>query len=490
MKFIPVFFGFVFLVMSQVLASGPLNLVLITADDMNWDSMGCTGSRVPDITPHIDRLAGEGILFRQAHAAVPVCQPVRATMSTGMYSFNSGCRGFGPIRDDVKTFNEVLHEQGYLISMLAKNPHYEPMEKWFVDYEVLADELLTGRSPKRFADHTRRFIQMAKEQGKPFFHHVNAQDPHRPFWWRGDGGEDRDDYPPVSRVIKPGEVEVPGFLEDIPAVRQEVADYYTCVHRFDEVVGAVMHELEQAGVADNTLVMFYAGDHGMAFPFAKSNLYDAGTRGALILRWPEKIAAGQVDGDHLISTIDFAPTLLEAADAPPLDGIDGRSFLPIAMGEAQEGWDHVFTVYHETFFKRLLETRCVRTKDTAYIWNAWSDGRMKYRAENMTGATWKAMLEVAKNDVEMRERTNFYLYRTPEEFYVNGADEWERHNRVNDPAFAFEVNRLRQLLGEWMKSEGDPLAEAFERRHDIEFMRQFNADLKEKLHGKPSSREQ
>ena len=476
------------LISIRLIAAEPLNLVLITADDMNGDSMGCTGSRVLNITPNIDRLASEGILFHEAHAAVPVCQPVRATMSTGMYSFHSGCRGFGPIDDGVKTFNEVLHDQGYLISMLAKNPHYEPMEKWFVDYEVLADELLTGRSPEKFAEHTRRFIQMAKEQGKPFFHHVNAQDPHRPFWWRGDGGGDRSEYPPVSREIKPEEVEVPGFLEDIPAVRQEVADYYTCVHRFDEVVGAVMRELEAAGVADHTLVMFYAGDHGMAFPFAKSNVYAAGSRGGLILRWPGVIPSGQVDDEHLLSTIDFAPTLLEAAEAPPLEGIDGRSFLAIAKGENQAGWDHVFTVYHETFAKRLLETRCVRTKDTAFIWNAWSDGNMTYRAENMAGATWKAMRQQAKDDPAMRKRTNFYLYRTPEEFYVTGADEWERHNRVNDPAFAFEIRRLQSMLVKWMNGVGDPLAEAFEQRHDISYMSRFNAELKERLHGKKKTR--
>lgn len=469
-------------------AAEPLNLVLITADDMNWDSMGCTGSEVPEITPHIDRLASEGILFRQAHASIPVCQPVRATMSTGLHSFSSGCRGFGPIRDEVKTFNEVLHEAGYLISMLAKNPHYEPMKKWFVDYEVEADELLTGRSPVKFAKHTRRFLEMAKEEGKPFFHHVNSQDPHRPFWWKGDGGIDRSAYPGVSRVIKPGEVEVPEFLEDLPEVRREVADYYTCVHRFDQVVGAVMRELEEAGVADNTLVMFFGGDHGMAFPFAKSNLYDAGSRGTLIVRWPGEIPSGQVDDEHFVSTVDFAPTLLEAAGAPALQDIDGRSFLPVAKGGSQAGRDHVFTIYHETFAKRLLETRCVRTKKHAYIWNAWSDGEMQYRAENMAGRTWKAMLEAGETNPEIRERCNFYLHRTPEEFYVVAEDEAERNNRIDDPEVASEVERLQGLLVEWMERQDDPLAAAFERRRDPEFMSRFNAELKAELHGGRSKR--
>ena len=93
--------------------AAPLNIVLITADDMNWDSLGCTGSSVPGISPNIDRLASQGILFTEAHATIPVCQPVRATMHTGMFPNRSGVRGFGPLRDDVRTINEVMHEAGF-----------------------------------------------------------------------------------------------------------------------------------------------------------------------------------------------------------------------------------------------------------------------------------------------------------------------------------------------------------------------------------------
>jgi len=92
-------------------------------------------------------------------------------------------------------------------------------------------------------------------------------------------------------------------------------------------VGAVLQALKDEGAVENTLVMFYGGDHGMSFPFAKSNDYENSSRGALILRWPEVIQPGGVDREHLISTLDFTPTLLDAAGLPPLPGIDGRSFL-------------------------------------------------------------------------------------------------------------------------------------------------------------------
>ena len=451
-----------FLLLAGWASAAPLNIVLITADDMNWDSTGVTGSTVPNITPHIDRLASQGILFTQAHATIPVCQPVRATMHTGLYPERSGVRGFGPIRDDVWTINEVMHEADYLISMLAKLPHYQPFEKWHVDYAVPAKDLDVGRNPEKFAEHTRIFLGKAKEKERPFFHHVNGQDPHRPFLWGGEDSGREGVYPGVSRVIRPDEVEVPGFLEDLPAVRQEVADYYTCVHRFDELVGKVLQEIEEAGMADNTLVMLFAGDHGMAFPFAKSNLYAAGTRGTLILRWPGKIPAGVVDDEHLVSTIDIAPTLLEAAGLPALEGIDGRSFLEIAKGGRQDGREYLFTVYHETFSRALYETRAIRTRDAAYIWNAWSDGEKQYRAENMTGVTWSAMVEAGETDPDIRARCEYYLYRTPEEFFLIDGDADERANLIEDPEKADQVAEMRTRLLEWMRKYEDSLLDDFQ----------------------------
>ncbi len=455
-----------FLLFILTARAAPLNIVLITADDLNWDSVGCNGCKVPDITPHIDRLAKEGMLFREAHATVPVCQPVRATMSTGLYPVHSGCQGFEPIREDVTTFNEVLHRAGYLISMMGKNPHYQPQAKWCVDYEVLAGELMVGRSPELFGEHTRKFLEMAKKQGKPFFHHVNCQDPHRPFFWNGESSGEEGSFPGVSRVIRPDEVEVPDFLENLPAVRQEVADYFTCVHRLDETVGAVMRELKAAGHEEDTLVMFFGGDHGMAFPFGKANVYEASSQATLILRWPGTVPAGTTDEEHMVSTIDFAPTLLEAAGLPALDRIDGRSFLPVAKGGRQDGRDVVLTMFHQTASKRSLEMRCIRTRKAAYIWNAWSNGEHQYRAENMTGQTWKAMLAAAATDPKIRERCDFYLHRTPEEFYQLGGDPSERANRIADPECAAEVKAMRGRLAGWMERVNDPLSASFAKLHD------------------------
>jgi len=393
----------VLVILGTVHAAQRPNLVFITADDMNHDSAGCYGCPIKDLTPNMDRLASEGMRFHYAYSTVAVCQPVREIMHTGLYPHRNGAMGFFPLKPEVRTLNQQLHDAGYLISMFGKNPHYQPAEKFCVDYE----ETRITREPSKIVAATKKFLAMARDQKRPFFHHVNCTDPHRPFIG-ANGPNDLAGGEPPSRWIKPEEVKgVPGFLEDLPNVRKEVACYYTNVRRLDDCVGAILKTLKDEGFEDNTIVMFYGGDHGMSFPFAKSNDYENSSRGALILRWPGVIKPGGVDRDHLVSTLDFTPTLLDALGLPAIPNIDGRSFLLALKGEKMSGWERVFTFYNQTSGRQWLLMRCVRTKDRSYIWNAWNDGKMQYRAENMAGLSWKAMLAAAETNPAIYARTDF-----------------------------------------------------------------------------------
>ena len=443
------------------------NILFITADDMNFDSAGVHGCPVEDLTPNLDRLAREGMFFRHAYSTVTVCQPVRQTMHTGLYPHRSGSMGNGhPIKPEAVTLNERLHEAGYLISMMGKLPHYQPESKFCLDFVVTGrvDGIQVNRSAEIMGSKTGEFLAMAKEQGKPFFHNVNLSDPHRVFIG-ADGPDDLARGTAPSRFVKPDEIAaMPGFLDDLPRVREEMAQYYTSVRRLDDCVGALMEELNASGLADNTLVMFYGGDHGMAFPYAKSNMYENSSRGALILRWPGVIEPGGEDTAHLVSTLDFTPTLLDAAGIRPIPGIDGRSFLPAVRGGKMDGWDTVFTFYNKQGLSNWIPMRAIRTRDDAYIWNAWSDGKKTYRAENMAGLTWKALVEAGKTDPAIQQRVDHYLYRTPEEFYSLKNDACERTNLIADPARQERIEAMRaQLLAE-MRRTGDPLAGAFAQR--------------------------
>lgn len=438
-------------------AAAPPNILFFTADDMNHDSSGVFGGPLKDLTPHVDRLAAEGLRFEHAYSTVAVCQPVRQTMFCGLYPHRSGSMGFVPVKPGVRTLNQRLRDAGYLISRFGKGRHLQPSGQFCVDVE---DDTIS-RKPKALAEATRKFLRMARDQGKPFFHNVNCYDPHRPFIGM-QGPNDLAEGEAPSRWIKPEEITtVPGFLEDLPEIRRELAGYYTNVRRLDDALGAVLAVLKEEGFAENTIVVFYGGDHGMSFPFGKSNSYENSSRGALIIRWPGVVRPGSVDRRHMVTTLDFTPTLLDAVKLPAIPDIDGRSFLAALKGETMAGWDRVFTQYNAAFGNNWLPMRCVRTRERSYIWNAWSDGERRYKTENMAGLTWKAMLAEAATNPVVKARTDFYTFRVPEEFYDLAKDRFERANLINDPARREEIEALRQELLEQMRRTGDPFAEAF-----------------------------
>ena len=471
----------VLLPLCQLHAAPPLNILFVTSDDMNFDSSGVCGGPIKDLTPNIDRLAAEGLRFQHAYSTVAVCQPVREIMQTGLYPHRNGAMGFFPVKPEVRTLNQQLHDAGYLISMFGKINHHQPAEKFCVD---VGDDKIS-RHPSQLAEATRKFLKMAREQGRPFFHNVNCYDPHRPFIGINGPADNAEGEPP-SRWIKPDEItEVPGFLEDLPEIRRELAGYYTNVRRLDDALGAVLKVLKEEGFADNTLVMFYGGDHGMSFPFAKSNDYENSSRGNLMIRWPGVTKPGVIDTNHLVSTLDFAPTLLAAAGLPPLPGIDGRSFLPAVKGETMTGWDRVFTFYNAAFGNKWLPMRCVRTKERSYIWNAWSDGKRQYQTENMAGLTWKAMLAAAATHPAIRARTEFYLHRVPEEFYDLSNDRCERTNLIGDSARQVEIEAMRQDLLALMRRTGDPFTEAFAHRDNKDLIPEVLKKLNKEYGGKP-----
>lgn len=443
-------------------AAPKLNILLFTADDMNFDSSGVYGGPIKDLTPHIDALAAQGLRFERAYTVVAVCQPSRQVMLTGLYPHRSGSMGFYPLKADARTLNDHLHDAGYLISTLGKNSHHQPAQKFHAD--PASDGI--SRHPSKLAETTRTFLKTARAQGRPFFHNVNCYDPHRPFIGMK-GADDLAGGEAPSRRVTPEEItRVPGFLEDLPDIRRELAGYYTNVRRLDDALGAVLKVLDEEGFADNTLVVFWGGDHGMSFPFSKSNCYENSSRGALILRWPGVTKPGAVDRAHLVSTLDFTPTLLAAAALPPISGVDGRSFLPALKSETMPGWDRVFTFYNAAFGNNWLPMRCVRTRDRAYIWNAWSDGQREYHTENMSGLTWKAMLAAAATNPAIKARTDFNLRRAPEEFYDLTQDPDERRNLIADPPRQKEIEAMRGDLLALMRRTGDRFAEAFAARED------------------------
>ena len=445
---------------------GRLNVLFITVDDMNWDSIGAFGCRVDGITPNIDRLASQGMRFQHGHVTIAICQPTRAVWMTGRYPHRSGALGFDRINPGVPTLIETLKKHGYLNGILAKERHVVPSRHAAFDVIVPAAQLKTGRDPQLYYQQTKSFLEKAKASKKPFFLMANAQDPHRPFAGSaqeaGRKRRNKNTIPGVSRTYKPDEIMMPGFLPDLPQIRLELSEYFTSVHRADEVTGAVLRALRESGFEENTLVMFVS-DHGMPLPFAKTNCWYQSTRTPWIVRWPGVVKAGSWDREHFVSGIDFTPTILDAAGIPPIKGVDGRTFVPVMKGEKHAGREVVFTHINRTAGRNEYPMRSVQDATYGYIYNAWSDGKTRFRNESQSGRTMKAMSQAAASNPKIAARVKHFLYRTPEELYEYSKDPDARNNLAGKPEHGERLARYRRILLEHMEKTGDPQLEGFRR---------------------------
>ncbi|WP_415853822.1 sulfatase [Sinomonas sp. G460-2] len=440
------------------------NILLITADDMDGNTPGSFGGP-HDATPNLDRLAAEGMIFRRGHVPAAVCQPSRSALMTGLWPHRNGAEGFEPINEGIGVINDLLKAEGYLTGILGKVKHLQPVERFGWDTAVDMAELGMGRNPEAYERGTAQFLERAAAEGRPWFLMANAHDPHRPFhgsevererWTE----EQRAQYPAPSKVFTADEVKVPGFLPDLPDARTEYAEYLSSARRCDDVVGAVLGVLERSATAEDTLVIFLS-DNGMAFPFAKANCYLRSTLTPLIVRWPGVTTAGSEDTESFVNMLDLFPTFCEAAGAKVPEGLDGSSLAPLLRRQHEEGRDRVFTVFHETSAKNRYEMRCVQDARYGYIWNAWADGETKYKAENMHGLTWNAMLGASANDAAVKARSDFYLTRSPEELYDLTVDADCLHNLAESPEFSGILADKRSTLAQWMAETVDPLLSAF-----------------------------
>lgn len=448
--------------------TGP-NVLLITADDLNWDSLGCFGNKLKGISPHLDKLADEGVRFEHAYVTIAICQPCRASIMTARYPHISGALGFDKISPGVPTLPETLRESGYYTAAIGKAVHTIPSRhETAFDETYDMHELGYGRSPQRYRETTAHAIARAKAGGQPFFLNVNLHDPHRPF--ANAPQEQREKHPElwegvplVENPYTADEVPLPGFLPDLPQVRLEMAEYFTSVRRCDANIGEVLNVLDESGQADNTIVIFLS-DHGIAVPFAKTNCWMHSNRTPLIIRWPGKTPSGGTVRHTMINAIDLAPTILDIVGVENLVGADGKSFRGLidpAVDAQDAGRDRVFVHLNYPYSRKSFAMRGVVSMGGGYIWNGWADGNTQFSNESMSGRTFAAMSEAGKADPAVDERVRHYLFRCPEEIYDYAKDPDALDNRINDPEAADALNNARSELLNHMQRTADPQLENF-----------------------------
>lgn len=442
------------------------NFLFITVDDMSCDSIGAYGCKLPDTTPHTDRLAAECLRFNQAHVQVGNCMPSRNVMFSGRYPHNNRVEGFYQVKNPgYPVLADLLKEAGYYTGIRGKVAHstpYSPYPAWDVVLDVLPDGKPAHiKNVASYYTSTKQGIALAQEAGKPFFLNVNISDPHKPFY--NEGGRGDPNVP--SRVFTADEVPVPGFLFDDPQVREELALYYSSVRRADDCLGAVLRALDESGLRPTTMIVFLS-DHGMPLPFAKTQLYYHSTHTPLMIRVPGLTQDGATDDVHLVSSVDFVPTWCDVLGLEKPKGMDGRSFAPLLRGEQQEGRDTVVTEYNENAGGNRHPMRAIVTRDYGYIFSPWSDGRRKMATATMGTIAYRRMKALAPENAEIAARLDLFEHRVPEELYRYASDPDARTNLIDASEHEAARKELTAALEAWMVRTGDPMLETFRGRAD------------------------
>lgn len=431
------------------------NFVLIIADDMAWDDLGAYGNdRVR--TPHLNRLAREGMRFDRAFVTASSCSPSRASIITGRYPHATGAKELHwPLPDDQATFVEALRAAGYWTAAAGKWHLGDSAKRRFdVVHEAgtAGFQLPTGpgAAPAKMVTEKdesgcAQWVPTLRERpkDKPFFLWLAALDPHR-------------DYEPniISPPHRPEDVRVPPYLPDAPDTRRDLALYYDEITRLDSFVGRVLDELAAQGVADNTLVVFLS-DNGMAFPRAKTTVLDSGIKTPLLVRWPAKVKAGAACGS-LVSSVDLAPTFLELAELKPLPTFQGQSFAKLLTRPTAKARDHVFAEHN--WHDYAAHERAVRDTRFKYIRNSAPELNRNPPADAVRGLTFVEMRRLREaGQLTPAQADVFTKPRPAEELYDTRNDPHELNNLAADPKYASELKRLSSALDRWVAETGDAL---------------------------------
>lgn len=437
---------------AQVLAQGTPrpgprpNIVWISNEDMS-PRLGAYGDALAR-TPNLDRLAKQSIRFTNAFTTAPVCAPSRAAIITGMHQNAIGAQHMRTTEDRVpelpgpylavppfyvKAFPEYLRAAGYFTSNRSKTDY-----QFGVPFTIWDD---LGRSA-----HWRN----RPDRNQPFFSVFNIEVTHESQAFPSSPA--RKGKPLLT---DPAKIQVPAYYPDTPLVREELARLYDNIADMDTQVGEILRQLEEDGLADDTVV-FYWSDHGDGVPRAKRSLYDSGLRVPLMIRWPGGLGAGPAPGavsDQLVSFVDLAPTVLALAGVEIPSHLQGRV---IAGPEAGPEPDLVFAARDRMDIEYDM-MRSARDKRFLYIRNFEPElpyaGHIIYRNQSNIMQEWFRLQAERKlaGPAALWMRTN----RPAEELYDTRSDPDQIENLSADPAHRATLERMRQAVSAWMARISD-----------------------------------
>ncbi|MFV0337198.1 MAG: sulfatase [Chthoniobacterales bacterium] len=416
------------------------NILWISLEDCS-PRFGCYGDKVAR-TPNIDRLAAAGTCFPNTFCTAPVCSPSRTAVITGYHATAMAAQHMRTTYETdefpdlptpyhavpppyVKCFTEDLRVAGYYCTNNGKTDYQfeAPFAAW--------DE--NGKPDTVDAIHWRN----RPDSEQPFFAVFNLEDTHERRMWPGQEPGFEAGLCPPERT-GPCDVEVPPYLPDTAAVREIIARQYDNIAHNDAIVGKLLAQLEEDGLAENTLVMLWA-DHGEGLPRAKRFLYDSGTQVPLIVRWPGHVAAGEVDR-RLVSLIDLAPTVFQVAGLPVPLHFAGKSFL----SDSERAY--VFG-HRDRLDGEYDKSRSVRSARFKYIRNYYP-GRERFGFIPYRGV--HAAMQAIRLE-QLKGVEEFDLPCPPEELFDLETDPFELSNLIANPECGAIKKELSEALDDWQQ---------------------------------------
>ncbi|MDR2499258.1 MAG: sulfatase [Tannerellaceae bacterium] len=413
------------------------NILVFIADDAGMD-FGCYGN--PNIrTPNVDRLAAQGLRFRNAYLTSPQSSPSRTSMMTGRFAHSIGTEDLHtPLNPGTQMIPSWLREAGYFSGSMLKT-HWGPEGDKQFDRMIPAKYEQGDLNEEAFA-HYSTFLD--ESRGKPFFLWVGFTDPHRPY--------DRNLCPQVN---DPNSITPPPYLADGPRTREDLASYYDEISRMDGHIGRMLDILRQKGMSRNTLIVFLS-DNGMPFPRCKGSLYDSGIQTPLIFVWDGKIRPGSEHSNGLISAVDLAATFLDLAGIKPPQDMYGKSFAGLLADPSGRGREAIFAErnWHDTD----EYIRCVRTEKYKLIYNAYYHLPHGTAADLSSSPSWYELKEMQRaGTIRCDQLQIFTAPRPMVELYDLEVDPYELNNIADVEMHVKAARQLAAQLVQWQKDTRD-----------------------------------
>ncbi|WP_298474214.1 sulfatase [uncultured Maribacter sp.] len=387
-------------------------------------------------TPNIASLSEQGIMFTRAFSNAPVCSVARSTIISGTYAPRTGVQfhrksELAPLPDGLHMFPAYLKQAGYYTTNNSKE-----------DYNFVKSDTVWDDSSKKASYRNRN-------ENQPFFHVFNI----------GTSHESRIHFTKEEMDADLAKEKKESFIQ--PNHPQTELFQYTNVHyqnkiqEMDKEVGAVIKELEEDGLLEDTFI-FYYGDHGGVLPGSKGYLYETGLHVPMVVRIPENfkhlthLKAG-TSTEQFVSFIDLAPTVLKLANVTIPKQIDGKPFLT-----KEETNNNVTYGYADRFDEKYDLVRSVRKGKYKYLRNFQPfnfDGLMNnYRYKQLAYKEWETLYNDGKlNDIQ----SSFFKSKAPEMLFDVENDPYETINLANDPKQKENLKSLRNTLNEWIKGMPD-----------------------------------